>query len=793
MTQQERDLQVQQERQARLTANSARLQNSVTNLVDSKEGTEAHTIAKNGLGVNFVNLLLEATWPGDLGGEDYKRIKDENFRSGTASVFVTFTDSRSGVERTGTTPVGSVDKLSRCISATNFVENGQKQYWASVRDSIIEAVYLGINSSKEFRQDFWIDTLTKNETERNGILDSLLGGAPCLVGINGLLLQRAEQDIMMEVEPEVEPGMAPTSPVGTVAGMAQPGVLSRSGADPSLLFQRASIDGGANGGYQTARILETMPLSGSTFADVSRWMSTMTDMIETNPLFWAGGWQQIVPYCMSELERFWKNSELKNEKQQSPDGKLIDPIDIKEKLKRLVGARIAFQTSKAAIFASDESLDSYIKFIAPSENMPDGFILNKEARKAMEEDPIVGSVLNWMLEDAYNTKDDGKSIKKMMSNFKDGQGGSLDKFIQSWTKGILSDKGTIQAFEELYKEYAEKTGLLVGKDDLSGEWVLDKVRTAATIFIVDEYAQWAEWVHKYTLGRQPKDRFSWYKEISFLKRRKNPEDTTYIDVPSFSSDTFGEVKTGIKHPFLALWEPVGLLRLKGGTYAEHVIVPLEQGMQFLAAKQFMNWEDQGKKDGNGNTELTMTRLKRPSEISAKNINRYGKGFMSIVKDFYGSGLEGKWEDLEDTIRQYSSMEATSEKWKYSDLGFIMSKVCVAKLRALRSGDPRTYAETILTTIGLAADDLVEEQKMLQEFLGGGKNEVFGPIRDMKAQYGLRIGTPELRQEIEKFITGVKKNAGFWSKVNDAVQVSIGFMNVAQGLATGKPGGSGKKK
>lgn len=530
--------------------------------------------------------------------------------------------------------------------------------------------------------------------------------------------------------------------------------------DPRLV--NTGNEGGVSGQAVIARELGKYELSSSELVDITRFAHSLANMVRRNPLGWAGGWQQVAPFLSSEVNKKFEGRMGSGEY---------------KKAKEMSEAILTVAMYEAAVFACDETLSSMMQMVPPVESMGE-FVWNETYRQRLKDDPVVNSVFQWMFEDAYDLeqKNGGLSpAENLLKSFADKY--TIEGYCEGLSKSIQGDKALLGELKQLYKRH--------GMGELDVEQIGEKVRTAMSLFIVDEYPVWAAHLNQVSRNKNDADDPIWLKK-NVVENRIGPDSGETDDVLLFNSNKFGDYKTCVSHPFLSLMYPGNLLRLKAGSYGEEVLEQFEMGMDYVAASQFTV------KTKNADGRYVIEGWRRPSEIGGKNINRFNKAWVAFAGDPFGSGFEG-YKDFEVGVQQLMNMEGVDRHWKQVEVGWVVSKVLEAKLIAARAANPSSKYEIWAANVALVgAGNISEMEKVVSEFLGADKAGAFGVLRDLKAQYGLRVGTKELVHRIKEFQTGVKgPKAETAFVVNNGSQMLVALVNLASELSGGKPIG-GKK-
>lgn len=534
-------------------------------------------------------------------------------------------------------------------------------------------------------------------------------------------------------------------------GRGQPLIAAPTGGRDAMdprLFQ-TDAKSGPSGQAQLYKELQGVALDAPDRSAIFDFVNQVSGMLRRNPLGWAGGWQQVAPYVSSMIDNQFPG-------QDSPEY---------FETKKYAEALLTVSMYETAIYHCDESLEAYLQLLPPVESMTN-YVWNEGYRKELTKDPLINSVYKWMYEDAYNVT--GKAGEKspaetLLEVLQSPQ--SIDEYCTKMAEDITKDAELMGEFRKLYLDH--NFGALIP------EQVRDKVRTSMALFIVDEYPLWMGHLNRLSTKTGKPD----WIESTIVQRRANAGDeTSMVPVRLFSSDRIGAYKTCIAHPFLALQFPGNVLRLKGGSYGEEVLQEYEKGMGYVAVSKFSTYDKA--KDPNVK-DVTEIRWNHPSEIGGKQIGRYSKAATAIVGDLYGSGFEG-FKDLEVAVQQLQNMDPSSERWKYDEVGWVVSKFLECKLIAARAGDPREAWEIWSANIALVSGgDVSELAKVAQEVTGADKAGAFGVLRDLRAQYGLKIGTKELQHRLKEFMTGVKgPRAETAFALNNGSQMLVALMNTA---------------
>ncbi|MBP9818174.1 hypothetical protein KBC75_05530 [Candidatus Shapirobacteria bacterium] len=543
--------------------------------------------------------------------------------------------------------------------------------------------------------------------------------------------------------------MQPEVTVGSQPGirMGQPEQTDGMLTAAMLASKMSGVkEGGLDGASPavTAELLKHR-LEGVSEAQVKAWVFGVTDLMTSNELFFANGWQQLIQYVGNQLGTmrgeidklnmadYEKLSTLKSKSNAGERQKIIQQIEARnkgfERADSFVEAVVTVKVQEAAILHCDSTLETYLQMVPPADSM-NRYVWNKDLLNSLEADPIIGDVHGWMQFDAYNGFNKGRSIDNLRKNLDD-----LDGFADKFARSILGDPKRLAYYKETYGS------------DWNPELVKTQARVAIATFIVDDYVTWSAWVNENAGKKVPAfkndgkpagSEVIGFADPAKLKQRKrlrasdsNFEHPEMGDVTMWKVKLdFGDGGTGIDHPLFVAVRPVDLLRVKN-VYGEDIIGPLEKAISRLANAKWMKGRDE---------------FPKMSEVGYKDMMRFVK--------FWSGMIGGPQADMLGVVDAKTVGAAQQAQNMFSDqegkekiVGSVVGDVLAVKIRALLTGKSanENFMTNMFRTMAVVGDFPKEQTTMLASLFGADASQSFGLIAEYINRLNLNINTPAFLQ------------------------------------------------
>jgi len=651
-------------------------------------------------------------------------------------------------------------------------------------------------------------------------------------------------DVLLDKYDNADPDSEDAEKIGAVVGCLDGGLkkaesiiisgpkrTDAGGEGVSPLAQQPALDSGPknkNGGSElgssnaiSLQELYRHPLTDFSPEEIRKWGANLVLRLGNDSLFFNQGWTQLASFIDAQTYEAKNKIRLSGGERE----KVEEEYKLVENACKFVEAAVTVRAHEEALYASDAVLTTYVAALPPADRMTDKRYLwesrnaagllqvNETEYKKGEKKEIEPSILNTVHDDllyrAYSMEKGGVSVDDLRQQLK-----YRDELAQDYFYKIKDNKKLMDKFE-----------------GLSNDEIKNQARLAVSMFIVEDYVPWANWIYTNVGKEIPvwewKDgkwesngtsKFDWIEKSDLIKKRRSKmSDERFTgqkeeEVEIWSTDIMtkrpridkdkkevrenGDIvydvfKTGLENPLMTLIRPVDVLRVKRD-FAEDINRPLHEAFYALTSEIWM--VKQGGRD-KVTHEVIKDRVKsfpKTSELGFKQVSRWAKAWEKMIGDSHGDkveSMEGVSEGAGKIVNMFSTYE---NNWDRENLaGAIVGNIWAAKIKAALSRGDENFVSNLLRTGAILGEYNKEQSMLVSQIYGSDMSQDFGVIRDAISRLNLNIETPAFKMARKMIVTSStdEKNLDILYGTKKAFVIA----NTVGSFISGFKGKGGKKR
>lgn len=471
-------------------------------------------------------------------------------------------------------------------------------------------------------------------------------------------------------------------------------------------------------------IEEVGPLSGNGRREIDEWMYKLVDSVGKESLFFAGGWQQILPYVEGSMSALGFDERRLSEEMARAKSKILC-VHIRE-----------------VIFHCDDDTNSFEQRLVPAALLPE-YQWNSEMAGMIKADPVVDLFREWYVdgENAIAYSDRGDEIIKRLKGRKEMKKPESEWTVEEWAEQGKEKRERVREWAEELTDYVleseeVKTLLEASCEKMEpGSWnegvLKERFMMAISYFLVEDYPRWVSWALTNASNKNEEvvKEARWLEGLKTSLVRKSSKGEMR-EITSWSSDALG-----IKHPFVSLVRPVDLVRFKGG-WDETILRPIERALVRLSVGKW----DKGV-------------VPTPSTVGQKDLARWNALWTAVIGNPRGDAID----DFEDLMKGFDKMVDLDPNRKNRDdyYGWIAGEIIWGKVLALTAGTRGSgYFDNIVKALAIETSSIPKEKaQAMAAMMDSGFQAEFGQIAEIMNRLSLKLGaSPHYRSAIDKLVT-----------------------------------------